>query len=259
LQEQAAALQDFLPAGSSTRTLQKGLEELELVLKQPGRQHKFEWLEQHESQQQHLKQQQEQQEQQHQPVPGGLASSDNASGTSAITREQQPPVPAARSSSLSVAAAEFRPAGAGTGAGPAASLAVGLASLQLGSDYATGSGSGDDSYSFVEPSSRDSAGQWSAAAAAAEAQAEAGGGLPQLAAGGAAAEAAFLAVLAEQYPLWSTEALQQLFAEQGGDLAATIHTLCTLEKELEGQQQAGSGSAFDGYSYGSSPQVRTLC
>jgi hypothetical protein len=61
-------------------------------------------------------------------------------------------------------------------------------------------------------------------------------------AGGPAAHEAFLAVLSEQFPLFSLAALRQLFEEQQHSLAATIATLCGLEAEVQGQAVAAAAA-----------------
>lgn len=278
LQEQAEALQDFLPPGGSAGELAAALAELEQVLRHPEAKHAFGWLHVGDSK----KRQGPTQQGLHQAgggAAGGAAGAAAAAGTdpphAAVTVEQQEPLaPGQVLSTLSVGAAEFRP-------GPhAASLPAQLGSLQLSTDaegrapargsagaadadcsWPDGSASGlEDGFGWPEadatagswagwdperapsssPQQAHPAGRWAAAAAAAEAQAAAGGGL---------AAGAFLAVLADQFPLWSSEALQQLLEEQRGDLAATVSTLCSLESELEGQQQAGSipeGSSMAG-------------
>ncbi|KAL4425596.1 hypothetical protein ABPG75_009612 [Micractinium tetrahymenae] len=272
-EEQAESLQDFLPPGGSAAALAAGLSELDHVLRHPIDEHSFAWLQ--------SRVEATQQAGASQALQGGSGGGGGGAAAAAASLaaagappplaagaagEQQPTaveraMRSSSNSSLRVGAAEFRPGG------PAASLATRLDSLQI-SNSATHSRASAGSWSDGLASSLEgdggqgaaseggswpvwasetaasgspplprSAGHWAAAAAAAEAQAAAGGGL---------AAGAFLAVLADQFPLWSAEALQQLFEEQGGDLAATISTLCSLESELEGQQQAGSAGSADG-------------
>lgn len=272
------SLQDFLPTSCSPQALREGLFELECALQQPQAQHGFAWLQ---AGQQHLGSGAAAGTGDGTAAATGAAVAMGAAAAQPLAQaagavwEQQPSAArgSVRSSGLSVGAAEFRPGG-----GAASSIAAGFGSLQLGGNSAVSAGGtvpdewGDGatgqaaeewwggaeaeeeeemeeevgtlpSHSTRAPSGR---GEWAAAAAAAEAQAAAGGGL---AAGGAAAQAAFLAVLAEQFPLFSADALRQLFLEQRGDLAATVQTLCSLEAELEGQQQAG------GWAHGGSSSV----
>lgn len=273
LRAQTEALQDFLPAGGSAAALAAALAELERVLQNPAAEHTFAWLHDGNGGAQERVTAQG-------PGKAGGRTGDEAA---AAARDGGPPMSAKRqlpatehavcsSSGLRAAAAEFRPGA------QAPSLACQLGSLKLGAGAAGGAlaagtgnkanadaswlagttGSLEDGWQTVDneavgfagwgpaneassgPPQPHSAGRWAAAAAAAEAQAAAGGGL---------AAGAFLAVLADQFPLWSAEALRHLFEEQGGDLEATVSTLCSLESELEGQQQAGGwGNVRDGSS-----------
>ncbi|KAL4438025.1 hypothetical protein ABPG77_004246 [Micractinium sp. CCAP 211/92] len=270
LREQAEALQDFLPPGGSTGALAAGLAELDQVLRDPSAEHTFGWLHADAgNKRQGAAQQARRQAGAGTGAGAAAAAADAAAGAeppqAAGAAGEQQPLAAGRAmpSSLRAGAAEFRPGA------QAASLPAQLSSLQLhseaagtagavgsvgaataGASWPEGSASGFEN-GEQESDSRDGdwpgwdaeqaahnssqqphpAGRWAAAAAAAEVQAAAGGGV---------AASAFLAVLADQFPLWSAEALRQLFEEQACDLAATVSTLCSLESELEGQQQAGS-------------------
>lgn len=270
MREQAEALQDFLPPGGSTGALAAGLAELDQVLRDPSAENTFGWLHADAgNKRQGAAQQARRQAGAGTGTGAAAAAADAAAGAeppqAAGAAWEQQPLAAGRAmpSSLRAGAAEFRPGA------QAASLPAQLSSLQLhsvaagtagavgnvsaghaGASWPEGSASGFED-GEQESDSRDGdwpgwdakhaassssqqphpAGRWAAAAAAAEVQAAAGGGV---------AAGAFLAVLADQFPLWSAEALRQLFEEQAGDLAATVSTLCSLESELEGQQQAGS-------------------
>ena len=256
LQEQAEVLQDFAPP---TCSLRDGLRELEAALALPDgpqRQSAFPWL---------------------QPLPAAASSSSAAAAAAdsgpaqlvqpvpaaAAQRQPQASVAAAAaaksSSSLSIGASEFRPSFG------AASLTASMDGLQLGSSSA-GGGVGRDSWAGSQGSGAAARGQqggwaaqdgdWGCAAGASAAfdeeaaDADAAG---EMVAGGPAAQEAFLAVLAEQFPLWSDDALRTLFSEQGSSLASTIHTLCALEAEVEAQAQAGSAAAA---ASGGKPEVR---
>lgn len=252
LPDLADAVSDFVPHASLQR-LAAGLSELDaLIHRPPGSpaQPSYAWL---------LPAAQEAQEAQRHPAAPSQQTNESASATADAEQEEQQQQkeqqeqqqPASRPSSLSVAAAEFKPTIAAStasmaalhldsGAGEAADVQQdGSAGRWQHSDWPSGSGS--DSWPAGSSSS------W-AANEAEEAAADAAAAGEKVA-GGPAAEAAFLAVLGEQFPLFSAAALAQLFAEQGGSLAATIHTLCGLEAELEGQATAAAATAAD------SPQV----
>lgn len=248
LPQLAESLQDFLPPGGSQALLHSGLQELEAALREPGAaQRSYAWL-----QPQHAAPEASRE--------GGGGAADADAAAAQAPESAQPP-PAGRST-LSIGAAEFRPRD------DAAALAADLQTLQLGdsggsqpvdaaaaewsdatgwAEHPSSSGWQQGGWAEADASSGErwqQQGGQGAADAAADAAAE-----REMVAGGPEAEEAFLAVLGDQFPLFSDAALRQLFAEQGGSLAATIHTLCGLEAELEGQQQA------HGAALGSSCQV----
>ena len=208
----AEELADFLPPSCSLQDLLAGLQQLEDALQRPQQQHCYSWLR----------------------SPAAAADSLGHGGAAAAGQLLQPEA-GSRSSGLSIGAAEFKPSGAA-----AASLTAGLGSLHLGPaeeqeaphSAAHGADEGDGSWQY--DSWQQDRWQYDGS--------DVGPAKPEgeAVAGGAAGQAAFLAVLAEQFPLLSEQALHQLFAEQGGSLAATIHTLCSLESEIEGQQHAAT-------------------
>lgn len=237
----ADSFQDFLPTGHCSEALWDGLLQLEAALQQQQLQegqgglnaYTVSWLHR---------------------AAATAAWPKQAVGTKGVAAaapqqpvlEQQPAAASSRGSlKLSAAAAEFRPAPAA----PAhAAIADDFASLAL-----TGAGKDGEDYSSWQYNQGNCAydAAWQSYDAAASSVG--GGGVAQEAAGdlgaelvvgGPAAHAAFLAVLGDQFPLFSEQALRQLFEEQGGCLAATIHTLCSLEAELQGQQQAASNAAW---------------
>jgi len=230
LPELADSLADFVPH-ASRQALSDGLCELDAVVKGPAgsaSQPDYAWM------------QPAEQEAQQQSAVGGQAANEPAdAGLARQQQQQQQQQGAGGPSALSVAAAEFRPAAATL---PTASMA---ALDRCGRTAA--SAAQQDEYDSWQHSQRlgSSGGDWQACASgwdaseAAEAAADAAAAHEKVA-GGPAAEAAFLAVLGEQFPLFSAAALAQLFAEQGSSLAATIHTLCGLEAELEGQATAAA-------------------
>lgn len=249
LSELAPVLQDFRPPAASQAALLDCLRELESALQQPREEQQqlgcqYRWLEQQEAAA--LETAAVAANQVQQPNEPAAATHDEQRATTAAaaggTTIGQPRHAASRGSGLSFAAVEFKPAGT-----PAASLAAGLGSLQLGGDQGGIRGCGAAA-AAAEPASGweeqqqcawpGSDGGWDPAAARAAEPAADAGDAGERVAGGPAAEAAFLAVLGEQFPLFSEVALSALFAEQKGSLAATIHTLCSLEAELEGQAAA---------------------
>lgn len=250
LPDLADAVGDFVPHASLQR-LAAGLSELDALVHRPSgspAQPSYAWL------------LPAAQEAQRHPAAASQQTNESASATADAEpeeqqqqKEQQEQQPASRPSSLSVAAAEFKPTMAASTASMAAlNLDSGAAATDVQQDDSAGCwqhsdwpvSSNSDSWQACSSSS------W-AASEAEEAAADAAAAGEKVA-GGPAAEAAFLAVLGEQFPLFSAAALAQLFAEQGGSLAATIHTLCGLEAELEGQATAAAATAAD------SPQVGML-
>ncbi|KAI7844239.1 hypothetical protein COHA_002038 [Chlorella ohadii] len=229
LPELADSLADFVPH-ASRQALSDGLCELDAVVKCPAgsaSQPDYAWM------------QPAEQEAQQQAAVGGQVANEPADA--GIARQQQQQQQGAGGpSALSVAAAEFRPAAATL---PTASMAA----LDRCGRTAASAAQQDEYADSWQHSQRlgGSGGDWQACASvwdaseAAEAAADAAAAHEKVA-GGPAAEAAFLAVLGEQFPLFSAAALAQLFAEQGSSLAATIHTLCGLEAELEGQATAAA-------------------
>lgn len=217
LPELADSLEDFVPH-ASRQALAAGLRELAAAVQTPpssSPQPAYAWL------------QPAGQEVAQQAAPGGQQADPPSSAATDAGQPQQvqQQVPqAARSTSLSAAAVEFKPAAAPVAA------AAGLATLHLGS----GAGA-------AQQDAQAGSSSW-AGSEAEEAAADAATAHEKVA-GGPAAEAAFLAVLGEQFPLFSAAALAQLFQEQGCSLAATIHTLCGLEAEIEGQATAAAAMA----------------
>ena len=247
LPDLADAVSDFVPH-ASRQSLAAGLSELDaLVHRPPGSpaQPSCAWL------------LPAAQQAQLQPVAASQQANESSSATADAEqeeqqqqKEQQEQQPASRPSSLRIAAAEFKPA--------IAASTVSMAALNLDRGAEAADSHQDDSADTWQHSdwpSGSGGGSWQASSSsswtaneAQEAAADAAAASEKVA-GGPAAEAAFLAVLGEQFPLFSAAALAQLFAEQGGSLAATIHTLCGLEAELEGQTTAAAATAAG------SPQV----
>ena len=254
LPDLAEALAAYLPpGGSGEAALERGLRELQAALRQPpGFQRSYAWSE-------------AAQGTASQPAAassGGRQAVDADKGwpthdAAAPAGQAVAAAPAAgqrsadrssSSSGLSIAAAEFKPAAGGS----TASLTNSLASLQLGGGNTAGCSSSQGAGrgragsaaagTWQQQASwpgEGSSGAWSPTAADAAADEAAAS---ERVVGGPAAEAAFLAVLEDLYPLWSSQGLRQLFAEQGGSLAATVQTLCSLEAELEGQQAAAASN-----------------
>lgn len=244
LTDQAAMLQKFLPPGSSQQALAEGLLQLDAALRR--RRHDFGWLRQPEAGK----------------AADPLESNQPKAAESAREQQQQQPVPPSpspadsSSGGLSVAAAEFRPSTVAA----SAAVVAGVAPLQLdggaegweedegavAAEVEGCSGGWQDDGRYRTQGAVDAsyeAGVGAAGASEAALAAEDAAAAAELVAGGPAAHAAFLAVLGEQFPLFSHAALRQLFEEQGGSLAATIHTLCSLEAEIQGQQAAGATGA----------------